>query len=444
MTVSARPPGPRGAPVVGVIPRYARDPFRFMTAVRDAYGDVAAFDFGPVDTYMVTSPEGIERVLVGEEHRYSKPDFQTDAFDDLLGEGLLLSEGDLWRERRQLAGPAFAPARIDGLAPVMADRAAAMVDRWTDGEVRDLEWEMARVTLEIIVEAMFGVDLPVGLAKKTALSLEPIGSRFEPDPRRVVVPDWLPTPENREFARSLARLEEVVDELISRRRRNGIARGDRDLLALLLRAEGAGRIDETGIRDELVTMLLAGHDTTALVLTYTWALLSENPDVEGTVHDEVVRVLGDEPPTAAAVRKLETLRNALRESMRLYPPVYVLFRQADETTELAGYEIPAGSFVMLPQWAVHRDPRYFRGPERFDPDRWREPTHSTYAYFPFGAGPRGCIGRGFTMLEAPIIAATVIREFRLERRADGPIPLRGSLTVHPADGMEMRLHRRDE
>lgn len=443
MSTTPEPPGPRGSPVVGVLPRYARDPFAFLEAVRDSYGDLAAFDLGPMRTYLATSPESVERVLVTEEGSYSKPEFQADALGELLGEGLLTSEGERWRERRSVAGPAFAPDRIAGLAPIMADRAAATVDRWTDGERRDVEWEMTRLTLEIIVEATFGVELEPATARIVGNYLEPVGRRFEPDPRRALVPDWLPTPADRRFERSVSRLEEVVDGLVAKRRRRGIDADDADLLALLLRARAEDRIDDRGIRDELMTMLLAGHDTTALVLTYLFASLSDHPEVERRIHAEVDDVVGDGRPDATVLREIAELQRAIRESMRLYPPVYATFRRADRDGELAGYPIPEGSLVLLSQWATHRDPRWFDDPETFDPDRWREPSHPTYAYFPFGAGPRSCIGKGFATLEASIVAATVAREFRLRRVDDGPIPLRGSLTAHPEDGMEMRLERRE-
>lgn len=446
MTSAIGPPGPRGVPVAGSLPRYAEDPFGFLTELRESYGDIAAFDLGPNRTYLLTTPEAVERVLVTEELQFSKPEFQSDALGNLLGEGLLLSEGELWKQRQAIAGPAFAPDRIAKLAPTMADRAVAMVERWDDGDERDIEWEMTRTTLEIIVEAMFGIDLEPGRARQIRLLLEPVGEQFEPDPLRAVVPDWLPTPERREFDRSIAELERIVDLFVARRRSLGIEPDDRDLLALLLRAEERGAIDERGIRDELLTMLLAGHDTTALVLTYTWALLSARPDVEARVHEEADALFDDsEDPrsiTAADVRGLTTLRNVLRETMRLYPPVYVLFRQADEPVTFSGYRLPEGSLVALSQWVSHRDSRYFEHPTRFDPDRWLHPDHPTYAYFPFGAGPRSCIGKGFTMLEAPIIAAIVAREFRLRRVETEPLELRGSLTAHPEGGMPMELVRR--
>lgn len=441
MTPRTDPPGPKGVPIVGAMPWYARDPFRFLGDLRDAYGDAAAFDLGPNRTYMFTAPSAVERVLVSEADRFSKPQFQTDALGELLGNGLLLSEGETWRDRRDLATPAFAPDRVANLAPTMVKRTVAMVDRWEDGEVRDVEREMTRLTLEIIVDATFGVDLSPATARRVGRLLEPIGERFEPDPRRALVPDWLPTPEDRRFDRSIDRLEGIVDDLVARREREGLEESDDDLLALLLRAREAGRVDDEAIRDELLTMLLAGHDTTALVLTYTWALLSDHPSIEERVHGELAAL--DGPPTAIDVRGLTTLRNVLRESMRLYPPVYLLFRRVDRDADLAGYRVPAGSLVLLPQWAIHRDPRYFADPDEFDPDRWIDPDHPTYAYFPFGAGQRSCIGKGFATLEASVVAAVVAREFRLRRVDDGPIALRGSLTAHPEDGMEMRLERRE-
>lgn len=442
MSAHPLPPGPNGMPLVGSLPRYARDPFRFVTDLREAYGDVSAFDLGPNRTYLLMNPVAIERVLVSEEESFSKPTFGTDALDELLGEGLLLSDGETWRTRRTMANPAFAPDRIATLAPTMVERAEAMVDRWEDGAVRNVEWELTRTTLEIIVETMFGVELSPGTARLIGSSLEPIGRRFEPEPSRAVVPDWLPTPENREFSRCVRRLESIVDDLVARRKRAGIDEDDGDLLAHLLRAQERGEIDARGLRDELVTMLLAGHDTTALVLTYTLALLSDHPEFEVRIHEEVETVLDGRSPTATDVRALIEIRNVIRESMRLYPPVYATFRRVERDVELGGYLLPEGSLVLLSQWATHRDPRYFEDPETFDPDRWLDPNHPTYAYFPFGAGPRSCIGKGFATLEASIVLSVVAESYRLRRVDSGEISLRGSLTAHPKHGMEMRIERR--
>jgi cytochrome P450 len=442
------PPGPKGVPVFGNSRQYARDQFAFLTAVGDAYGDVVRLDLGPFETYMITDPDDVERVLVTDDAKYRKPDFQDDAIGDLLGEGLLLSEGDVWRKQRDLAQPAFRMRRLAGLDEMMTGYTQAMLDDWVDGEVRDVEIEMARLTVKIIVEAMFGATIDDERVRTVQQHLEPLGQRFEPSPMRFLIPDWLPTRENRRYRESIEVLEAVIDDLVAERRGTAQADGDApmDLLSILLRAKARGEQSDRQLRDELMTMLLAGHDTTALTLTYTWYLLSEHPDVERRVHDELDRVVGDQNPTAADVRQLESVDRVLSEAMRLYPPVYVMFRQPKTDVRLGGYRIPADSAVMLPQWVIHRSPRWYDDPETFDPDRWtaeRRSERPRYAYFPFGAGPRHCIGKQFSLLEAKLVLGTVAGQFSLERVADGPLPLRGSLTMHPADGMEMRVDRRE-
>jgi cytochrome P450 len=436
----AHPPGPTDLPLVGATPYYARDPFRFMTDVRDAYGDVATFRLGRQQTYMVTTPTAVERVLVDDADAFSKPDFQTDAMEQLLGQGLLLSEGPFWREMRQLAQPAFSPGRIADLTEMMAERADQLVERWEPGEVRDVEAEMARVTVEIIVDAMFGAELGPARTRRVQENLEPLGRRFEPDPKRAVVPDWLPTAENREYQAAIENLEAVIDDVVAERRADDSDDAD-DLLGILLAARERGDVDERQIRDEMMTMLLAGHDTTALALTYTWYLLAEHPAVERKLHEEIDDVV-DGRPTLGDVRDLSYTRQVLDEAMRLYPPVYTMFRQTDRDVELAGYDIAAGSLVMLPQWAIHRDPRYFDDPETFRPERWADADHPTYAYFPFGAGPRSCIGKRFSLTEATMLLATIASEYRLRRVDEGALELRGSLTMHPADGLDVKIERR--
>ena len=435
-----KPPGPNNFPVVGTTPYYSRDPFRFMEAVRDAYGDVATFDLGPNETFMISTPELVEQVLVTEPDRFRKPKFQSDAMEELLGNGLLLSEGTYWQEMRQLAQPAFSPSRIDELTEMMATRADSLVDSWEHGDVRDIEVEMATVTVEIIVDAMFGTELGPERTRTVQENLEPLGRRFEPDPRRAIVPDWLPTSENRQYHAAIETLEGVIDDVVAERRRDGIE-GD-DLLSILLRAKDDGQIGDKQVRDEAMTMLLAGHDTTALTLTYALYLLSEHPEAEQRLQAEVDEVLDGNRPGMTDIPNLEYTRWVLDEAMRLYPPVYTMFRQPTEEVDLGGYTVPEGSLVMLPQWAIHRDPTYFDEPEQFRPERWESPSNPDFAYFPFGAGPRSCIGKRFSLVEATMVLSTIADRWPLDRVDDGPLDLRGSLTMHPADGMEMRIERR--
>ncbi|MFC6724814.1 cytochrome P450 [Halobium palmae] len=457
--MSTEPPGPNGVPLLGNTGQYARDPFSFMTAVGDAYGDLAQFELGPIDVYMLTNPDDVERVLVGEHEKFRKPEFQDDAMGDLLGEGLLLSEGDTWERQRDLAQPAFHMQRLTSLAPTMTRKTEATLDGWRDGDVVDVEIEMARLTVDIIVSAMFGTEIDEATVERVQENLEPLGQRFEPDPLRFLLPDWVPTEENRKFSAAVDELEAVIDDLVERRR--GTERGDgspaeesgegtddgppMDLLSIILRARERGEQSRENLRDEMMTMLLAGHDTTALTLTYLWYLLSEHPEVEKRVHEELDEVLGGSVPTATDARRLEYLERVLLETMRLYPPVYVLFREAKTGVRLGGYRVPKGSTVMLPQWVVHRSERWYDDPLAFDPDRWlpeRRSERPQFSYFPFGGGPRHCIGMQFSLLEAKLIVGTVAQRFSLAYARDEPFDLRGSLTMHPADGMEMRLVER--
>ena len=445
--------------------QYARDPFAFMSAIEASYGDVARFELGPVETYMLANPADVERVLVADAEKYRKPSFTEDSLGELLGDGLLLSEGSLWREQRDRAQPAFNMSRIGTLAARITDHTEAMLAGWSDGEVRDIEREMATLTVRIIVDAMLGTDLDEGTTRTIQEHLEPLGRRFEPDPFRFAIPDWAPTRENREFRAAVRKLEDVVDDIVERRRggQYGVdANGDTasgpgaddsgrsndapmDLLSILLRAQERGEQSDEQIRDEVMTTLLAGHDTTALALTYTWYLLSEHPEAEATLHAELDSALDGPAPAVGDLRELDHTERVLQESMRLYPPVYVMFREPLVDVRLGGYRVPSGSAVMLPQWAIHRSSRWYDDPLAFDPDRWlpeRRSRRPQYAYFPFGGGPRHCIGKQFSLLEARLIVAAVAREFSLSRVDDGPLDLRGSLTMHPANGMRMRLAER--
>jgi len=449
MRQQSRPPGPRGEPVFGNSRQYARDPFGFLSACESAYGDVVAADLGPMETYIATNPADIERILVGDHAKYRKPAFQDDALGRLLGDGLLLSEGDRWRKQRDLANPAFDMSRIADIAETMARHATEAVDTWSAGDDLDLELEMARLTVRIIADAMLGVDLGEERVRTIQENLEPLGARFEPDPIRFVTPDWLPTPENREYEAAVQRLEDVVADVIAERRGTEGHTDDEDppmdLLSILLRAQNRNEQTDEQLRDEVVTMLLAGHDTTALTLTYAFYLLSEHPDAERRVHAELDDTL-DGPPTFADTRGLTYLDRVLQETMRLYPPVYVMFREPVVDVKLGGYRVPEGAAIMLPQWAVHRSPQWWTEPERFDPDRWtreRRAERPRFAHFPFGGGPRHCIGKHFSLLEAKIILAVVGREYRLEYARDEPFDLRGSLTMHPENGMPMRVRERE-
>ncbi len=444
--MSQTPPGPRGEPVFGSSRRYARDPFAFISSLESSYGDMAAFDLGPLDAYMVCEAETIERVLVSEADSFNKPGFQEGVIGDLLGDGLLLSDGDTWRKQRQLANPAFAMDRLAGMADRVTAVAEDTVADWSPGDRIDAVQPMTRATLEVILDLMMGVELPPDRVDTIQEQLEPLGRRFEPDPIRFAAPEWLPLPGDAEFESALETMEGILDDIVARRRTEigTEEEGPMDFLSILLRARERGEQSDRQLRDELMTMVLAGHDTTALTLTYTLYLLSENPAADRRAHEEVVEVLDGESPGIEHVREFDYLERVIQEAMRLYPPVYTIFRSPTEPVELAGYHVDTDATVMLPQWGVHRSARYWEEPDRFDPDRFtaeRSADRPRFAYFPFGGGPRHCIGRHLAMLEAKIILAAVLRDHRLEYLGDG-LELLPSLTAHPRDGVPMRVEER--
>jgi cytochrome P450 len=447
--MSRTPPGPKGEPVFGSSRQYARDPFSFVTNLEEAYGGVSRFDMGPLDTYMVTDPTEIERILVSEADRFGKPAFQDDALGDLLGEGLLLSEGETWQQQRRLAQPAFDMSRLAGMADRIVDHTESLLADWEDGQSIDAEQDMTTVTIDVILDLMMGVELPRERLEHVRKQLEPLGMRFEPNPIRFALPEWVPMPGDAEFDAAVNELESVIDEIVARRR-GEIGDADdpeapMDFLSILMRAKAAGEQTDEQLRDEMMTMLLAGHDTTALTLTYTWYLLSEHPEVEQRLHEEVDEVIDDGRPTTEDIRELEYTEWVIKEAMRLYPPVYTIFRQPREPVDVGGYTVTGESSIMLPQWAVHRSDEYWEEPETFDPERWRPERvkgRPRFAYFPFGGGPRHCIGKHLAMLEARSIVATTASEYRLEYEGESPLELLPTLTAHPRNGMPMRVERR--
>jgi cytochrome P450 len=362
-----------------------------------------------------------------------------------MGNGLLSSGGELWLRQRRLAQPAFHRERISAYASAMTAYTEQMLHVWRDGEVRDVHQEMMRVTLQIVSSVLFGADA-AGEVRKVAAAAAIVQQTFAARLNSTILPpDILPTPANLRLRVAVRRLDGIVYRMIEERRA-GREQAD-DLLSLFLRAQ-----DEDGtcmtvkqLRDEVMTLFLAGHETTALALTWTLYLLSQHPEVEARLLTEIDAVLGRRNPTAEDRSKLSYTEKVVMESMRLYPPAWGLVRDAMKDCSLDGYRIEAGMYVAMSQWVMHRDLRYFEHPDRFDPDRWETEAarrRPKFAYFPFGGGGHLCIGSSFAMMEAILLLAMIVQRFHLSLVPAHPVVPQPAMTLRPAHGMRMVLHQR--
>ena len=424
-----------------------RDPLAFLTRIARKHGDVVRFRLGPVDIHLLNRPEFIRDLLVTDAAAFHKGRGLERA-KRLLGEGLLTSEDPTHLRHRRMMQPAFHPERIGGYGAVMVELGERLASRWRDGETRDVALEMTRLTLAIVGRTLFDADVEsesdeIGAALTTSIEL--FSSTLTLPFFQVL--DRLPLPGNRRFERAKARIDATINRMIAERRRE--PRGRTDLLSLLIAASdpegGGGRMTDAQVRDEAVTLFLAGHETTANALTWTWYLLSQNPEVEARLYEEVDAVLQSRIPTVADLPRLAYTEMTLAESMRLFPPAWIVGRRALSDYEVGGYAIPRRSIVVASQWVTHRDPRYFPDPERFDPERFRPEAKAArpkFSYFPFGGGPRVCIGEGFAWMEGVLLLATLARRWKLRLEPGQRVEPAPSITLRPRHGLRMRLQRR--
>jgi len=386
------------------------------------------------------------RVLVDDAAAYKKG-MSLERARVVLGDGLLTSEGELHRRQARLAAPAFARRRIVAYAPTMQGLAEEVSASWRDGAVRDVAADMTRLTLRVVVATLFGTAIPPREADAVGRALTDLLEDFEWLLTHPLGParERIPTRRVRRFRAARQVIDRTVERLIDARRREG-ADGD-DLLAVLLAArdDGGAQLDDRLLRDEVLTLLVAGHETTASWLTFTWLALAEHPDVEARLHAELAAALGDAPVTLAAVEALPYLRAVLDESLRLYPPAWGVARRALRGCELSGHDVPRGSLVSICQYAIHRDPRFWRDPHRFEPERWLEGRPATVprgAYLPFADGPRRCIAEHFARAEALLVVATLATGWRLRRADAAPVVLDAKVTLRPRGGLRMRVEAR--
>ena len=455
------PPGPDGLPIVGNLHEFAGDQFRFERRMAREYGDVARWRMGDQWMYQLSHPDHVEHVLVRNNENYVKGEVFQEALGPVTGNGILNSEGEFWRRQRHLVEPAFHPERISAYAEMMVDVTERHTADWRAGQTRNVHAEMAGLTLEIVGRALFGVDLS-GESSTVGDALETVMAHSEFS-LTDLLPERVPTPGRREFEQAVGTLDSVVASIVAERRRNPT---DEDVVSMLLAARdeaGEGMTDQQ-VHDEVMTLLLAGHETTALALTFTVFLLAQNRDVERELVAELDEELGDDPPTLADLDRLTYLDSVVEESLRLYPPVPGIVREAVADDRVGDYRIPAGATVSMNQHVVHRDPRWYDDPMAFRPDRWtseaqrasdasEESTDSRaddfreslprLAYFPFAAGPRRCVGDRFALLEARLVLATVLQNYRLELVSSPSLDLRPSITARPRNPVWMRVHDRE-
>jgi cytochrome P450 len=440
--------GPRGKPVLGSMRDFQRDKLGFIRSLT-RYGDVARYRTAHLTWYQINHPDGIRRVLQENNRNYGKGSLTLNFFKPVVGEGLITSEGALWLRQRRLIQPIFHRRSVAAFGALMTDETLAMLERWRPamegGEPLDVPVEMARLALDVVTGALFHAHVgeePEVIGQAINTIVEDLGYRFEVP---FYPPHRVPTPRNRRFRAAMRTVDQAVYAIIAERRRDG---GDEeDLLALLMgtRDEASGEaMGDRQLRDEVMTLFLAGHETTANALSWALYLISTHPLVEGRLREELDEVLGADRrvPTIGDLPDLTYTKMVVDETLRLYPPAWITNRQAIAEDEILGHRIPAGSFVTLSPYVLHRHPDYWTHPDTFDPERFvpgRTDGRPRFAYFPFGGGPRQCIGQSMALVEAQLVLATVLGRCRLRPTSARPVEAEALATLRPRGGLPMSV-----
>lgn len=445
MSALLRPPGPRSRGLIGNFPMGSKDPLGTFTRWARTYGDIFHYRFLHRHVYFLNHPDLIKEVLVTRASQFRKGD-AVRANRRIFGNGLLSNEGTSWRTQRRLIQPAFHRTRIDGYAATMVSYTERMISTWRSGETRDIHEDMMRLTLEIVSKALFSVDIMsqedrIAVALNTLMRLGTGGRLLLPEMFRRI-----PTAKNQEYRRAGSELDDIVHSIIRHRQSEPLADAD-DLLSSLLEAryDDGSAMSTQQLRDEVMTLLLAGHETTAVSLSWVWMLLAQHPDVERQLTRELEDVLAGRAPTIEDLPKLGVAERIVKEAMRLYPPAWATVRSAVEDCEIAGYTVPANSAVIMSQWVTHRDPRFYDEPEQFRPDRWVPERYNSaprFTYFPFGGGPRMCIGASFAMTEAVLVLAIIAQRWQVKLASDAPEPVPG-ITLRPRGGLQVCVSQRE-
>jgi cytochrome P450 len=446
MVAAAIPLGPRGGRLTGNMREFNGDPLGFVERCAREFGDVVPTRFLYVPAVFLFHPDHVEYVLAAGSKNFIKAaSLRSPFFLRLVGNGLVTSEGEFWRRQRRLAQPAFHHQRINSYARTMVEYAARRLSEWSDGRTLDVHDEMMMLTQAVVAQTLFSADVS-GASREIGEALTNIVRPFASQATlKWILDNRLPTPAHLRFNRDVRKIDRFVYRLIEERRASGADTGD--LLSMLLAAEDedGGGMSDRQLRDELMTIFLAGHETTALALTWAFYLLAQNPEAEARLAEELEEVLGGRTPTAEDVPRLRYAEWVVKEAMRLYPPAWAVGRECVRECEVGGYRVSKGTQVFGFQWVIQRDPRWFADPLAFRPERWGEESVSRlpkYAYFPFGGGPRLCIGNYFATMEAVLVLATVAQRFRLRLVPGQTIELLPAVALRPKHGLWVKLEGR--
>jgi cytochrome P450 len=444
MPVCTQPPGPRNPLVFGHLQRFRKDPLAFLQRLASRYGDAVYFRLGHQEVYFFNHPDLIREVLVNQQASFRKSRILQKA-KIVLGEGLLTSEGEFHLRQRRLVQPAFHRERLIGYGEAMVELAGQAMRRWTAGEVMNIHEEMTRLTLAVVARTLFSAnveDEAEAIGEAMTAVLELFNLALLPYSELLVK---LPIPASRRFRKARAQLDGTIYRIIEERRRSGVDKGD--LLSMLILAQdeeqGTGGMTDQQVRDEAMTLFLAGHETTANALTWAWYLLSSNKEAEARLHAEIDRVLGSRAPSSSDVPALSYTASVFAESMRLFPPAWSIGRMVAREVRIGGYVLPPGAIVLVSPYVMHRDARFWSEPERFLPERFENGAERPkFAYFPFGGGSRICIGERFAWMEGTLMLAAIARRWRLRCVDQRPAVPRAQITLRPAGGIRMRLDSR--
>jgi cytochrome P450 len=439
-----RPPGPPDPAGLWTAIRLSRGTLVMLRELTDTYGDIVHFKLLGSDYYLLNHPDDIEDAFVHQAQAMARDEY-IETLQRTLGNGLLTSDGELWRRQRKLMAQAFTPKRIQDYGETMV----AVTDRGLnlhDGQLINLHAEMNRLTMLVVAAVLFGAAISAEQVALVGTTMETIAEFYANSPEAMLMlPRWVPTPLNRRVNAAVEQLDSVVYSIIGQRRR-GEPRNDLLDTLLAARDDGGAHMSDQQLRDEVMTLFLAGHETTSLALAHTIYLLAKHPEVERRLMSELDEVLAGRLPTVEDAKSLRYTKQVLDESMRLYPPAWATGREVSRDVEIAGYRIPKGSQLLMSQWLVHRDARFFPDPEAFDPDRWlpeRAKLIPRYAYFPFGGGPRVCIGNHFAMLEATLLLAVLMQRHHFELLPGQSLAFLPTVTLRQkGPGLRVRVHRR--